>query len=74
MIVYDKLWDALRNKNLSQNKLHEIYGISRSQINRLRHNLPVTTTTLDMLCKILECNDVSDIATYIPDHDTLPQK
>lgn len=66
MIVYDKLWDVLKQKGISQNKLYKQYGISRAQIYRLKHNQVVYTSTLDMMCEILECNDISDIATYIP--------
>lgn len=67
MIVYDKLWEVLKEKGFSQNRLYKEYGISRAQIHRLKHNQVVYTSTLDMLCRILDCNDISDIATYIPD-------
>ncbi len=67
MIVYDKLWDVLKEKGISQNRLYKEHGISRAQIHRLKHNQVVYTSTLDMLCRILQCNDLSDIATYIPD-------
>ena len=39
------------------------HNISSSTINRLRHNQPVSTTTLDDLCKILNCQ-VWDIIEY----------
>ena len=67
MLVYDKLWDVLKEKGISQNRLYKEHGISRAQIHRLKHNQVVYTSTLDMLCRILQCNDLSDIATYIPD-------
>lgn len=67
MITYDKLWDLLKKKGISQSKLYRDYGISRAQIYRLKHNQIVYTSTLDMLCGILECDDISDIATYISD-------
>ena len=66
MIIYDKLWQRLIEKGISQSKLYKEYGISRAQIYRLKHNEVVKTSTLDMLCEILECKDISDIATYIP--------
>lgn len=65
MITYDKLWDVLKKKGISQSKLYRDYGISRAQIYRLKHNQIVYTSTLDMLCRILDCDDISDIATYI---------
>lgn len=69
MIVYNKLWDVLKEKGISQNRLYKEHGISRAQIHRLKHNQVVYTSTLDMLCRILQCNDLSDIATYIPDNN-----
>ena len=67
MIIYDKLWQWVKDKGLSVNQLHNKYEISKAQISRLKHNQVVYTSTLDRLCKILECNDISDIATYVPD-------
>lgn len=71
MIVYDKLWDMLRKRKISQSKLYKEYGISRAQVHRLKHNQVVYTSTLDMLCRILKCEDISDIATYIPDEEDM---
>lgn len=73
MITYDKLWETLKKKGLSQSKLYKDYGISRAQIYRLKHNQIVYTSTLDMLCRILECDDISDIATYISDQEPPPE-
>ncbi|MCD8222947.1 MAG: helix-turn-helix transcriptional regulator [Clostridiales bacterium] len=67
MIIYDKLWETMRSKGISQNKLYKEYGVSRAQIDRLKHNRTVYTSTLDMLCGILGCDDISDVVTYIPD-------
>lgn len=68
MIVYDKLWTAMKEKGISQNHLYKYYNISRAQIYRLKHNQIVYTSTLNMLCNILGCDDISDIATFVPDH------
>lgn len=64
MIVYDKLWDTLRKKNISQYKLIKIYGISTGQLDRLRKNENVSSYTLDKLCSILKCK-LGEIAEYI---------
>ncbi|MBR0415120.1 MAG: helix-turn-helix transcriptional regulator [Clostridia bacterium] len=63
MIVYDKLWTTLKEKNISQYKLIKEYHISNGQLDRLRKNGNVSTHTLDVLCQILECN-LEDIAEY----------
>lgn len=63
MIVYDKLWKTLKEKNISQYKLIKTYGISTGQLDRLRKNGNVNTYTLDTLCKILNCK-LEDIAEF----------
>ncbi len=68
MIIYDNLWKMLKKKGVSQNRLYNEYGVSRAQIHRLKHNQVVYTSTLDMLCKILQC-DLADIAAYVPDEN-----
>ena len=59
MIIYDKLWDLMKKKGISQYKLVNS-GISHSTLARLKKNQPVNIDTIDKLCKILECS-VEDI-------------
>lgn len=66
MIVFDKLWDTLKERNISQYKLIKEFGISSGQLDRLRKNANVSTYTLNQLCKILKC-ELSDIAEFIPE-------
>ena len=68
MITYDKLWETMKKKDVSQYKLIKDYGISAGQLSRLRANVHISTHTIDMLCSILKCN-VEDILTYYPDED-----
>ncbi len=63
MITYDKLWDTMKEKNISQYKLINEYKISAGQLSRLRANSHVSTHTLDLLCSILDCN-IEDIVSY----------
>ena len=63
MIVYDKLWVTMKEKNVTQYKLINKYGISPAQITRLKRNENVSTHTLDILCTILGC-ELSDIVEY----------
>lgn len=63
MIVFDKLWITLKEKNISQYKLIKEYGISTGQLDRLRKNGNVNTYTLNTLCNILNCN-LEDIAEF----------
>ena len=64
MIIYDKLWQTLREKDISQYSLIHKYKISTGQLDRLRKNENVSTHTLNLLCGILKCS-LSDIAEYV---------
>ncbi len=66
MIVFDRLWDTLKQRGISQYKLIKEYHVSTGQLDRLRKNQNVNTYTLDQLCRILKCQ-VSDIMEYIED-------
>ncbi len=68
MIVFDKLWDALKERGISQYKLIKEYKISSGQLDRLRKNSYVSTYTVSQLCKILNCK-IEDIAEYKPDEN-----
>jgi len=64
MIVFDKLWVTMKEKNISQYKLIKEYHFSSGQLDRLRKNDNVNTYTLNQLCSILDCR-LEDIAEYI---------
>lgn len=68
MIVFDKLWQTLKDRSISQYKLIKDYGISTGQLDRLRKNGNVNTYTLDTLCNILDCS-LEDIAEYKKDSE-----
>lgn len=68
MIVFNKLWDTMRQKGVSQYRLIKDFGISTGQLDRLRKNENVSTFTLNQLCKILDCK-LEDIAEYIRESD-----
>ena len=64
MIVYDKLWETMKEKNISQYRLIKEYHISTGQLDRLRKNENVNSYTLNQLCQILDCK-LEDIAEYV---------
>ncbi len=68
MIVFDKLWKTLKQRNISQYKLIKEYNISSGQLDRLRKNANVNTYTLNQLCEILKC-DISDILEFKSDKE-----
>lgn len=63
MIVFNKLWQVMKEKNISQYKLINDYNISPSQLTRLKRNESVSTNTIDKFCEILDC-DIWDIMEY----------
>ncbi len=68
MISYENLWHVMKEKGISQYALIKQYKVSPGQITRLKRNESVSTHTIDMFCKILDCQ-VGDIMKYIPDGD-----
>ena len=66
MISYEPFYKTLKQKNVTTYRLIEDYNISRSLIDRLKHNKPISTVTLNDLCRILSCR-VEDILLYIED-------
>lgn len=66
MISYDNLWKVMKEKGISQYTLIKQYNISPGQITRLKRNEYVSTHTIEIFCKILDC-DVGDIVKYLPD-------
>ncbi|MCL1882566.1 MAG: helix-turn-helix transcriptional regulator [Defluviitaleaceae bacterium] len=67
MIVFDKLWDTMKEKNISTYTLREKHGFHSRTIRRLRSNENITTDTLDTLCNILDC-ELSDIITHVKEY------
>lgn len=63
MIIFDKLWEEMKRKGISQYKLINDYDISAGQLSRLRKNEGVSTHTIDMFCEILDCR-VEDIMEF----------
>ena len=55
---------AKRMLKLTTYTLITKHNISSATIDRLRKNQPITTTTMNDLCRILNC-DVKDIAVYV---------
>ncbi len=45
------------------------YNMSHATVQRLQGNLPVSTHTLDKLCRILDCR-LEDIAVYVSEEET----
>lgn len=66
MIDYSPFWKTLERSK--QNWYTLTHGehplLSNSTLHRLKHNKPISTTTINDLCRILHCQ-VQDIMQYI---------
>lgn len=68
MIIYTPFWNTLENSIETTYTLINKHHVSSSIIDKLRKNKPMNTTTLNDLCRILNCK-IEDIAQYIPSDD-----
>ena len=65
MISYKPLFNTMKQRGITSYRLEKL-GFSRTNYYRIKHGNPVNTTTIDSLCRLLNCN-VYDILEYIPD-------
>lgn len=65
MISYQPFYETLYRKNITEYALIFKFGVPSNTLHRMKHSKPITTTTLDTLCSILECR-VEDILEYVP--------
>ena len=65
MISYRPFYEILYRTGLTEYALIFKYGVPANTLHRMKHGLPITTKTLDVLCEILHC-PVSDVLEYIP--------
>lgn len=68
MISYGPFWQTIERKQISTYQLIYKYAILPDTIQRLRAGKPITTNTLDKLCREIGCT-VSDIVEYVPDEE-----
>lgn len=71
MIDYSPFWNTLKKSEESTYTLVNTHHISSSTLDKLRKNKPLTTTTINDLCRILNCK-IQDIAQYV--HSDSDQK
>jgi DNA-binding Xre family transcriptional regulator len=66
MIKYDRLWETMKRRGITQYDLYTHHNINRSVLDRLRKNMNLEVNTIDRLCNILNCR-VEDIMEHFPD-------
>lgn len=68
MIDYSPFWTTLKKSTETTYSLINKHHISSAIIDKLRKNKPMNTTTLNDLCRILNCR-LDEIAQYIPNDE-----
>lgn len=64
MILFNNLWETMKQQGVSTYQLREQCGIDSKTIRRLKANENIETKTLDKLCKALHCK-LEDIAEFV---------
>ncbi len=64
MVSYNRLWETMEKRKISQYRLIKEFGLSSGQMSRLKKNTYVSTHTLETLCRILDCRieDVMEVS------------
>ena len=65
MVSYRPFWQTLQQSTETTYTLIKNHHISGSTLDKLRKNKPLNTTTINDLCRILNCR-VEDVMEYIP--------
>ena len=63
IISYEPFWETLFLKGVTTYELIYKQGIPSNTIHRMKHGKAITTTTINELCEILDC-EISDIIAY----------
>ena len=68
MISYAPFYQTLFKQDRTEYDLIFHHVISSNTLYRMKQGKPITTTTLDTLCYVLNCQ-VSDIIEFIPNEE-----
>ena len=63
-IKYDKLFKLMKERGLTTYLIQKYKIISNSSLQKLKEGKPVSTATIEKLCKELECQP-GDIMEYV---------
>ncbi len=66
MITFEKFFNLIKERNISQNELIRRGIIDPRLLNALKHNKSITTNSLNKICILLDCEPY-DILTFTKD-------
>lgn len=67
-ISFEKAVVMLENAGITTYKIRKMGVLAQSTLTKLRHDKCVTTDTIEVLCKLLNCQP-GDLMEYIPDEE-----
>ena len=67
-VCYKKLFNLLREKEMTNAQLSQKAGFSANIINRMRFDAYISLANVESICRVLHCG-VDDILEFIPDED-----
>lgn len=65
MINYKPFWKTLEASDENWYSLVSRHGINPATLHRLKHDMPVSTVTIDAICNILNCS-VAEVLEFTP--------
>lgn len=66
MIVYKNVLEKLKSAGFSTYVISQQKLLSQKTLTAIRNNRPISTTTIDTICKLVKCQP-GDILEYIND-------
>lgn len=63
VINYEPFWATLKEKGITKYQLIYHWGISSNTLRRMKHNEAISSTTLNELCLILNCQ-ITDVMHF----------
>jgi len=67
-VSYKKLWKLLIDRDMSKKQLEIKAKLSSSTIAKMNKSNGVTTTTLERICRVLDCK-IEDVVEFVPDEE-----
>ena len=70
MIVYCGVLERLKEAGFTTYRILQEILIPQSSLTRIRRNEPINLSTIDTICKLLNCQP-GDLLEYVPDDEQM---
>lgn len=67
-VSYKRLWKLLIDRDMSKKQLEINAHLSSSTIAKMNKSNSVTITTLERICRVLDCK-IEDVVEFVPDEE-----